>query len=108
MKKKFTLSADIPNGIKKDGSNHKDENNIEILKEVAEDNCGCNCSCGDSELQTPSSSLSSIETMMENSFEKQQNAKRKEQEKKTKSKNTHPHRIDTNYSSSNSRITKIL
>ncbi|MDF0682036.1 MAG: heavy metal translocating P-type ATPase [Candidatus Nitrosocosmicus sp.] len=86
MKKKFTLSADIPNGIKKDGSNHKDENNIEILKEVAEDNCGCNCSCGDSELQTPSSSLSSIETMMENSFEKQQMQKERARKEDKKAK----------------------
>jgi len=69
LKKKFTLSADLRIGNKKDSSIHKGENNIKILNELAEDNCGCSCSCGDSELQTPSSS-SSIETMMENSFEK--------------------------------------
>ncbi len=85
MKKKFTLSADIPVENKKDSSIHKDENNIKILKEAAVDNCGCSCSCGDSELQTLSSS-SSIEIMMENSFEKQQMQKERERKEDKKAK----------------------
>ena len=86
MKKKFNLSADIPIGNKKDSLIQKDESNIKILKETAEDNCGCSCSCGDSELsQTPASS-SSIETMMENSFEKQQMQKERERKEDKKAK----------------------
>jgi Cu+-exporting ATPase len=85
LKKKFTLSADIPVENKKDSSIHKDENNIKILKEAAVDNCGCSCSCGDSELQTLSSS-SSIEIMMENSFEKQQMQKERERKEDKKAK----------------------
>jgi len=86
LKKKFNLSADIPIGNKKDSLIQKDESNIKILKETAEDNCGCSCSCGDSELsQTPASS-SSIETMMENSFEKQQMQKERERKEDKKAK----------------------
>jgi P-type Cu+ transporter len=86
VKRKFTSSADIPIGNKKDSSIQKDVNNINILNEATEDNCGCSCSCGDSELQTPSSSSSSIEIMMENSFEKQRMQKKRERKEDKKSK----------------------
>ncbi|WP_458745403.1 heavy metal translocating P-type ATPase [Candidatus Nitrosocosmicus sp. T] len=84
MKRKFTLSSDIPVGNKKDNLIQKDKNNLENLNEI-EDNCGCGCSCSSESSQIPSSSLSTG-TMMENSFEKQHMQKERERKQDKQAK----------------------
>lgn len=73
MKRKFTLSSDIPVGNKSDNLIRKDQNDLLNPNEnEIEDNCGyCCCSSSSEHSQTLSSSSMSNETMR-NSFEKQQ------------------------------------